>query len=385
MITVIQSISNLKQLFLEIFLNKTDKVSDISDNSVVNATAYGVSKVAQKCMKDIAIVESHIFPDSAYGTYLDASATLFGAPARGGALASSTYLRIIGSPGTTYVSNTNIFKSVSGIQFNLDSDITIDSFGYGYAKVRSLDTGAKTNVDPNTISSVNPQPTGHIGVTNEYIAIGGQDAEDDELFRRRIKKHLNVLAKNTLEYYTEIFRLFNPNVLRLLNLGVNEAGQRQIGIVTQNGIDLSSGELTDLLDFTTPYFGFSDINQFGGAISILLVNAGWTNVDVQFRVQITSNYDANEVRKSIQVNLSKALDFRYWVNFQNIQWTDLLQVIKATDGVKFVPDEFFFPQADIEVVLNTFPRIRGFIMKDLDNNIIADSSGVLTPVFYQYI
>ena len=48
------TISFLKNLFIEIFFNKTDKVSDISDNSVVNATAFGIAKIAQKALKDVA-------------------------------------------------------------------------------------------------------------------------------------------------------------------------------------------------------------------------------------------------------------------------------------------------------------------------------------------
>ena len=41
MITKITSVDELKQIWLEIFLNKTDKVSDVSDESVLNGIAYG--------------------------------------------------------------------------------------------------------------------------------------------------------------------------------------------------------------------------------------------------------------------------------------------------------------------------------------------------------
>jgi hypothetical protein len=383
MITTIQSIAKLKQLFLEIFLNKTSKVSDVSDNSVINATAYGVSKVAQKCMKDIAIVESHIFPDSAYGAYLDSAATLFGAPARGGALGSSTYLRIIATPGTVYIANTNVFSNYNGIQFNLEASVTVGDFGFVYAKVRSTDTGTKTNVDPNSIISVSPEPVGHIGVTNEYISIGGSDVESDELFRMRIKKHLNILARNTTEYLTEVFRRFNANILRLLNLGINETGQRVIGVVTQNGINLSGTELDDLLEYAKDYFCLTDLNKFGNTIGITLNNAEWFTIDMDFRVQILSNYDVNAVRKDIQVNLTKYLDFRTWENNVKVQWDDLLQIVKTTKGVKYVPDEYFIPNTDKLPPVNKLPRIKGFILRDMAGNIISDSNNVLTPVFYQ--
>lgn len=385
MITTIQSIAKLKQLFLEIFLNKTSKVSDVSDNSVVNATAYGVAKVAQKAMKDIAIVESHIFPNSAYGSHLDSAATMFGAPERGSALGSSTYLRIVANPGTQYVANTNVFSNYNGVQFNLEENVTVGAFGFIYAKVRSVDTGSKTNVDPNSVISVVPEPAGHIGVTNEYVSTGGLDNEDDEIFRMRISKHLNILARNTTEYLTEVFRRSNPNILRLLNLGNNELGLRTIGIVTQNGIDLSPTELDDLLESTKGYFCFTDLNQFGNTIGIALTNAEWFPIDMDFRVQILNNYDPNAVRKDIQINLAKSLDFRTWQKDTKVQWDDLMQVIKTTIGVKYVPDEYFIPAIDLLPPVNKLPRIRGFIMRDISGNVISDSNGILTPVFYQSI
>ena len=41
-----------------------------------------------------------------------------------------------------------------------------------------------------------------------------------------------------------------------------------------------------------------------------------------------------------------------------------------------------YPQADINVPKYRLPRIRGFIMRDLDGNIIEDNNGVLSDVFY---
>lgn len=382
MITSIQSLYQLKQLFLEIFINKTNKVSDISDNSVLNATAFGVSKVAQKCMKDISLVEAHIFPDTSYGIYLDNSATMFGAPARAGAQGSSTYLRLVATSGTQYIAGVHNFNNYNGIQFTLENTVTIGTLGFIYAKVRSVDTGVKTNVDPNSIITVNPKPSGHIGVTNEYAATGGRDEEDDELFRQRIKKHLNILARNTLEYLTEVFRRYNPNILKLINLGNDESGNRVIAIVTQNGIDLNPTELDNLLENTKDYFCVSDLNKFGDTIGIALKNVEWYPVNLDFRVQLWSGYDVQETRKLIQINITKEFDFRFWKNYQRVEWVSLLQVVKNTKGVRYVPDQFFFPNSDMVFPINMLPRLQGFIMRDLDNNIIADANNVISPIFY---
>ena len=392
MLTKILSRAKLKQLWLELFINKTDKATDVSDNSVTNAVAYGSAIVAQKCLKDIAIVESQIFPDSATGTDLDNAATLFGVPARKGALQSSTYLRIIAAQGTYYDKTVVSFTNYNGIRFLPENDLTMGSQGYAYLKVRSEDTGNKTNVDANSIITINSAPTGHIAVTNEYMATGGRDVESDEIFRQRIKKHNNIISRYTLEYYNQTFQEFNDSILRVLNLGNDNDGFRILAIVTQNGIDLSQSELDTLLESTKSYFSLTDLNKFGDLIDIKLQNAGWyyvgdplgndSGTGIDFRVQLWDGFAPDDVRKQIQINISKYLDFRFWEYGDKIQWDDLLQIVKDTSGVRYVPDGFFNPGQDELVPVNKLPRVKKFVMRDLNGNIIADSNGVLSPVFY---
>ena len=89
MITKITSAQELKQIFLEIFLNKTDKVTDVGQESVLNGIAYGCAKVGEKCLVNQSIVEGHIFPDTAYGDYLDNLAAVRGVSPRFKAQGSS--------------------------------------------------------------------------------------------------------------------------------------------------------------------------------------------------------------------------------------------------------------------------------------------------------
>ena len=133
-------------------------------------------------------------PDSAVGTDLDNVATLFGVPARLGALQSSTYLRVIADSGTFYDKTIVSFTNYNGIRFIPESDLTMGALGFDYLKVRSEGTGDKTNVDANSIITINSAPVGHIAVTNEFMAVGGRDSESDEIFRQRIKKHNNIVS-----------------------------------------------------------------------------------------------------------------------------------------------------------------------------------------------
>ena len=367
------------------FLDKTAKVSNVADGSVVNATAFGVAKVAQKAMKDIAIKEAQIFPDTATGVYLDKAAALYGVSPRKGALGSSTYIRVSADPGTVY-DTTVTFVSKNGIRFQVDESLTVGESGYGYVKVRSVNAGYTTNVAPNSITNVNPQPQGHIECTNEYYAIGGRDSEDDETFRIRIKNNLNVLSKNTVEYWTQVLNGIDDRVLKVMAAGLDEQGIYNLYIVSQNGIFFTEDELGTLLEQVQGYFSLSDLNIEGKAVGISLKNIDWFYVGsergLDFRVQLQPDYDVATVRQNIQVNLTKYLDFRFWTPGDVVEWDDLLDIVKKTEGVKYVPDEYFFPYYDQQVPANQLPRIRGFIMRDQDGNILYDSDSNLSPLFY---
>jgi hypothetical protein len=392
MITKVYTIEKLKSLIAELFYNKTTRVTAASDESVINAIFFGVAKTAQKAMKDISLVESHIFPQYAYGTYLDNVAALFGAPVRLGASGSSTYILIRALAGTVYAQSVNTFTGENGITFELTEDFTVGVGGYGYAKIRSIEIGVNTNVNAQTILKVTPAPTGHIGVVNEYSAVGGRDAESDDDFRLRIIQHPNITAQKTLTYFAEILRVSNSDVLRVLNYGIDENGKQILAVLLQNGADLTVSELASLLDYIEPYLAVSDLAPNGNSTGLSLINPIWfaiggdevADTGIDFRVQLLDNYDPIEVRKNIQIAMSNYIDYRYWDWSKTISWSDLLGIVKGVTGVRYVPDGYFNPHYDITVPLGRLPRTKKFIMRDLDGVIIFESA-VLVPIFYPIV
>lgn len=392
MITKVDNtISFLKSLWVETFLNKTDRVTDITDNSVLNGVAYANAKVAQKCLKDIAIVEAQVFPEMASGEYLDRAAQLFGVTPRQGALGSSTYVRVFtdGSRDVTYEAGTHTFVNNDGVRFQIEETVTVPAeVGYGYVKVRSEATGAFTNVDANTIINVTPVPQGHLECTNEYFAEGGRDQEDDEMFRLRILNHQNIYSVATLEKLVQVFRNIDDRVLKIMFVGVEEDSFLHIQIVTQNGQDLTQDELDELLEKATPYFGIGDLIVAGDIMGIKLENATWYEVGgdtgVDFRCELVSGYRTADVRKNIQIGLSKYLDFRYWEAGQKVEWDDLLEIVKNTEGVKYVSSEWFRPNQDEPVSEFMLPRIKKFRMRDMNGIIMLDEGTDFEMSFDDY-
>lgn len=382
MITKITPVEELKQIFLEIFLNKTDKVSDVSDDSVLNAIAYGCGKLTQRTLTNQAIIEGHIFPDSAYGIYLDNLAAIRGVAPRFGAAGSTTYVRVTADEGTSYIAGTHTFTSTSGIVFDLEESKVVGINGYAYLKVRSQQSGLNTNVDALSINNVSPVPQGHVSVVNEYAATGGSDQENDDLFRERIKTNINQLSRTTLSYLEQVFMKINPRVLRLYKGGIDSDGKFNLIVVSVNGQDFTASEFDELLSQSEEYLSLSELLRENSGFALKLNNVDWLPVDIEFRADIDPSYDTNTVRKNIQIQINKLFDYRFWKYGDKIEWENLLYAAKNVEGVRYVPDTHFYPQSDVNVPKYRLPRVRGFIMRDLDGNIIEDNNGILADVFY---
>lgn len=382
MITKVTSVEELKQIFSETLLNHTDKISKISEGSVVNGIAYANAKLGQKILKDVAVIEAHLFPDSAVGEYLDNLAKLRGIAPRLGASNSSVYVRLVGAPGTVYTTNVQVFSG-GGFDFNLLQNVVIPSIGFCYAKLNCQQTGKSTNVSALSITQVNPKPSGHQYVINEFSATGGRSQEEDDDFRSRIKNEVNVISRGTLSYIEQVFRKFQPNVLRVFNLGLDDVADLVLAVASVDGVDFTYSQLRDMLFKGEQYLSMNEMKPNGlNNYGIKIKNVEYFPIDVSFRVEIDGSYNSDIVRKEIQTNLSKVVDYRYWEDGDGVDWIDLINSVKAVSGVKRVLDNFFFPATFTNIPRGKLPRIRGFMMMDLKGKIIADYQGNLNPIYY---
>lgn len=368
-------------IVVESIINNTDKVTKVNEASVLSAVSYGVANLFQRAQKDNTVLESALFPDSAYGTLLDAVASSRGISARFEATGSSGYLRLVGDEGTAYIQGVQTFTGRNGITFELEGDVTIGSIGYTYAKVRSIGTGSATNVAPNTITVVSPVPSGHKYVTNEYQMLGGRNNENDVDFRNRVKESLNLFARSTLSAIEQAFKLVNPNILRVYNSG-SFRGRTYLSILTQNGANLSNTELGDLLSGAGDIFNITELRPNGNnTFGIVLKNVVWKPIDVSFRVVLENSADPVAVRQNIQINFAKLYDYRYWEYGRVVERNKLISVVTNTKGVKTLFDNYFYPNTDLPV-RNEIPRFRGFIMLNTDGSVIETFSDSLNPVYY---
>lgn len=383
LLTSVQTITALKALYIESFFNYTNKISKATELSVLNAHAFGIAKMFQKATKDVAIFESQMYPELSSGTYLDNAAKFLGSLDRLTACGSSTFVLVNAASGTTYIPGVTTFSSTQGVSFDVSNAVVVGGNSYAYIPVNSITSGKNTNVDSFTINSCNNPPTGHVNCTNEYDAIGGRDAENDEDFKIRISTFAQFAAKQTFENILVHCQDLDPDIISVKKAGY-AGGKILISLVTCNGKEFSSDELTFFETQLGGFVSLSDMDDIGGVSGIKLQNIEFYAVGggngVDFRVSLNTGYNETDVRKSIQVALTKYFDYRYWSS-TTVQWDDLLQIVKSTVGVKYVPDEFFYPAVDESVPSYTLPRVVTFVMRDMGGNILYDNNDAVLPMY----
>lgn len=384
LLTEVSSIDELKALYIETFLNHTNKVSKISDLSVLNAHAYGIAKLLQKDLKDTAILESQLFPALSSGVYLDNAAKLVGGIARLSAVGSSTFVLVHASEGTIYIPGESQFTSNQGIPFAITDVVAVGANSYSYIPVRSIPVGERTNVDPLSINSISNPPDGHISCTNEYKATGGRDTERDEDFKARLLTFEQFSANPVKNNLLANLQALEPTIIDVMKVGYDESGKLKLMLVTCNGQWFTNEELGLLESKLVSFLNLSDVN-LQGTVGVKLVNTQWHavggKVGVDFRVELVAGYSDVDVRKDIQIRLTKYFDFRYW-NGNKIQWDDLLGIVKSVQGIKYVPDEFFAPNVDELVEIGKLPRIVTFIMRNMEGTVLYNSNNKVAPIYY---
>ena len=226
-------------------------------------------------------------------------------------------------------------------------------------------------------------PVGHIACTNEYAATGGRDNESDDDFRIRIKASANQLARNTMAYLEQIFMKINSKVLRLHRGGVDENGRICLIVVSINGQDFTTAEFDEILSQSEEFLSLNELSrQTVSGFPISLVNPNWYPIDIDFRCDIDPAYDQTSVRRNMQIAVSKLFDYRYWNTNGKVEWENILYAIKNTDGVRYVSDAYFLPKSYINMTNYRLPRVRGFIVRDMDGGVLSDNYSITSQFDY---
>lgn len=390
--TKIYTRDEIKNQFVQVVLNHTNKISKISDNSVLNGISYGIASIAQKLMKDTALLESELFPEYAYGQYLDKIAQRTGVSPRQSYLGSSVWLRLVGVPGTSYNPSTT-FSTPDGIVFNISETVTVPDAGFCYVKAQSASTGSQTNVKANSITQVSGAPSGHLYVINEVPAIGGVDIEDDKALLSRISQNFNNFAFDTLSKLRMVLTILNPLILDVKKLGIDSStGRIKLGVVTVNGTQLTEDELKNLSERLLDYLSLSDLsisNTTSHQSLVELQMVETVDLVVDFRVDL-ADVDLDLFRSKALIEITKLFDYRNWKPGSSVNWSDIFYIVKSQGGIKSLPSEYFYlgqgdtalESVDITIPQTMLPSLKGFIIRDLEGNAYVKGKSTVIPYYY---
>lgn len=141
---------------------------------------------------DLPEVVKLIFPEYAYGEFLDLHAKSRGMTRRAAAAANGV-LTITGEVGTTIQAG-SIFSTASvndepSVDYKVLTSVKIPGSGTVNVNVQCTQTGVVGNAPANTVVLVSSKITGITAVTNEKALTGGTETENDESLVDRITEY----------------------------------------------------------------------------------------------------------------------------------------------------------------------------------------------------
>lgn len=162
-------------------------------NHVWNFTRSCALMVAQICQFVIVEVIKLIFPEWAYGSFLDAHAKTRNLKRRA-AVAANGFLTITAGDKEITIPAGSLFATASindiaSIDYKTLEEVTIPANGSAQIPIECTETGIIGNTKAGTIVLVASKLTGVAAVFNETDITGGTEEEDDETLRARIEEY----------------------------------------------------------------------------------------------------------------------------------------------------------------------------------------------------
>lgn len=183
------------------------------------------------CYQAIAALLPAIYVDEGSGGFIDVAAGRYGIKRKEGTRAACT-LTLKGRAGLVIPAGT-VFLTETGLEFTLDSPVTLDGTGSGEGVLTAGEVGDSYNVAAGAVSSMVTTMTGLDSWTSGQ-ATGGTDPETDEALVGRLYAHWQTPATsgNIYDYQQWATAVDGVGAARVLPLW-NGAGTVKVLLVSQ--------------------------------------------------------------------------------------------------------------------------------------------------------
>jgi hypothetical protein len=268
---------------------------------------------------------------------------------RGVATKSAIVVRATTSGACTMTTGVKVTTNL-GMAFVTTETVVATGAGTWDIDAEAETAGAAGNIRQHTATrKLGTWPAQVTAVTNPYPALGGLDAETDDILRHRLMARWKLSALSMQDFYLAWLQETESTVLRCLASLNSNLGGVTIKAVKNSGADYSAGELTameDALVARVPLHVVAEVE-----------NVTYETIDIQCDVQTTEGAVLADVEDAIEDALTSYLDWRSWAWGGTVVASELLAIVQGVEDVVSVNTATFLPAANTTVDADALPKI----------------------------
>lgn len=324
----------------EVFaLMKTTLPADLdlsAGGHAYNLTMPTALVVSELCEFILPEVIKLIFPEWAYGEFVDYHARVNGM-ARRSAIASSGEITITGVPKTVIPAgsmfSTTAVNGEPSVDYITLEAATIPDSGTLTVDIECVQTGTVGNTDPGTIVHVSSRLTGITSVTNEKEVTGGAEGENDESLISRIVEFNKNLGESYVgsAYDYRRWAMSVPGVGSATVISAKDTS----GLVTIVITDANGDPATEQLCSTVYNYIMRPDNPYDRLAptnALLAVEPPATmRISIKATVELTEEATMEAVKTAYMAQL--ALYLPVALSDGEIKYSRVWAALSATDGV----------------------------------------------------
>lgn len=363
---------DILQKLITDFTNEQNEVTYLGKPGSARALLNAIAGLAFEMWNDIYQFIRRIWATTSTGTDLDDVGTRKGLTRK--AVAKSSAVAIFNGPaGTVILTGTIIKSSISGVQYQTKTDITLGannpnlprpifSNALGdFAIVESLLAGSSTKVSAGELTVFATPITG-VTVTNLVPSAGGEDAETDDQFRDRIIKQVDILNQGTNDFYASLAKGANSDILLALPIANPSNGGVNIYVAKNSLALFTSEELTAIANYI--YSKQRALN------TILCYNAIYKSVEISCSIRIRPGSSFNTIYTLIATKISDYINLERMGFGANIGYYKMLEIITDVPDVIDIDANLLLLNGitdDIQCANNELPKFSYLSVKDQTN------------------
>lgn len=322
---------------------RTDKITDFSEGSIIDAHIGGSGAVGQELAYQLALIISAFFINTATGKDLDDRLRDYNIFRKDAVAASGTItltrltsnnIRAINAGSTFKCADGTEFYNPNNIVFNIGTTVVTVSV---IAKIM----GTSGNILANTLTTIVPTPSETIQITHPSLS-NGIDGETDEQLRLRFYLELSNMARGT-----------TPALIvgALKHTGVSNAAVQKVHS-GYNNLYIDSGTGTPSPELIQEVQVDIDSNWRSAGEQVKVLAAQTQDIDIHVNIYIASGYNSSDIIITITESL------QYFLQQKNmgdpVYKAELIKVIMSVNGV--INANLITPSTDIIGQASTIMR-----------------------------